>query len=131
MGSEVQGVSLSIAGNVVLALLVALVGVVVGLGALLGAATITDRPPLFLLAGLLAFCVACLLGQLLVTLKVNATRRRIRLISFCAGPALIVGAFARGPTPSSHATSSSRSARSSPTSTTSIASSAPPTVRRP
>ncbi len=56
-----------IAGYVVLALLVALVGVVAGLGALLGAATITDQPPLFLLAGFLAFCVAYLLGLLLVT----------------------------------------------------------------
>jgi hypothetical protein len=44
-------------------------GVVVGLGALLGAATITDRPPLFPLACLLAFCVTCLLGLLLATLK--------------------------------------------------------------
>jgi peptidoglycan/LPS O-acetylase OafA/YrhL len=131
MGSDVQGVSLSIAGNVVLALLVALVGVVAGLGALLGAAAITDRPPLFLLAGLLALCVACLLGLLLVPLKVNATRRRVRLISFCAGTALIVGAFARGPTPRSRATSSSRWARSSPTSTTSTASSALPTAPRP
>ena len=51
-----------IAGYVVLALLVTLVGIVAGLGALLGAATITDQPPLFLLAGFLAFCVADLLG---------------------------------------------------------------------
>ena len=83
-----------IAGYVVLALLVTLVGIVAGLGALLGAATITDQPPLFLLAGFLAFCVADLLGLLLVTRKVNTTRRRVRLISFCAGPTLAVGAFA-------------------------------------
>ena len=84
-----------ITGYVVLALLVALVGVVAGLGALLGTATITDRPPLFLLAGFLAFCVAYLLGLLLVTRKANTTRRRrVRLISFCAGTALVVGPFA-------------------------------------
>lgn len=83
-----------IAGYVVLALLVTLVGIVAGLGALLGAAIITDQPPLFLLAGFLAFCIAGLLGLLLVTRKVNTTRRRVRLISFCAGPTLAVGAFA-------------------------------------
>jgi hypothetical protein len=83
-----------IAGYVILALLGALVGVLAGLGALLGAATITDQPPLFLLAGFLAFCVAHLIGLLLVTRKVNITRRRVRLISFCAGSALVVGAFA-------------------------------------
>src|SRR5215203_3410939 len=44
--------------RVILALLAALLGVAARLGALIGAATITDRPPLFLLAGLLAFCVA-------------------------------------------------------------------------
>ena len=42
-------------GRVILAFLAALLGVVAGLSALIGAATITERPPLFLLAGLLAF----------------------------------------------------------------------------
>jgi hypothetical protein len=54
-------------GRVILALLAALLGVVAGRGALIGAATITDRPPLFLLAGLLAFCVAYSLSLLLAT----------------------------------------------------------------
>jgi hypothetical protein len=40
-------------GRVILALLAVLLGVVAGLGALIGTATITERPPLFLLAGLL------------------------------------------------------------------------------
>jgi hypothetical protein len=75
-----------IAGYVVLALLVTLVGIVAGLGALLGAATITDQPPLFLLAGFLAFCVADLLGLLLVTRKVNTTRRRVRLSPSAPAP---------------------------------------------
>ena len=75
-----------IAGYVVLALLVTLVGIVAGLGALLGAATITDQPPLFLLAGFLAFCVADLLGLLLVTRKVNTTRRRVQLSPSAPAP---------------------------------------------
>lgn len=54
-------------GRVILAFLAALLGVVAGLSALIGAATITERPPLFLLAGLLAFCVAYSLGLLLAT----------------------------------------------------------------
>jgi hypothetical protein len=58
---------LAMTGHVILALLAALLGVVAGLGALIGAATITDRPPQFLLAGLLAFCVAYSLGLLLAT----------------------------------------------------------------
>jgi len=84
----------ALTGRVVLALLAALLGVV-GLGTLLGAATITDRPPLFLLAGLLAFCVAYSLGLLLATRGVSSLRkRRVRVALFCTGTALIVGAFA-------------------------------------
>jgi len=59
-------------GRGVLAMLAALLGVVAGLGALVGAATITARPPLFLLAGLLAFCVAYSLGLLLATRGVSS-----------------------------------------------------------
>jgi proline iminopeptidase len=81
--------------SVVLALLAALLGVVVGLGALLGAATITDRPPLFLLAGLLAFCAAYSLGLLLATRGISPSRkRRARAVLFCAGTAVVVGLFA-------------------------------------
>jgi len=63
-------------GRVILALLAALLGVVAGLGALIGAATITDRPLLFLLAGLLAFCVAYSLGLLLATRESRKPRGR-------------------------------------------------------
>jgi proline iminopeptidase len=81
--------------SVVLALLAALLGVVVGLGALLGAATITDRPPLFLLAGLFAFCAAYSLGLLLATRGISPSRkRRARAVLFCAGTAVVVGLFA-------------------------------------
>jgi len=75
--------------------LAALFGVASGLGALLGAATGTARPPLFLLAGLAAFCAVYLLGLLLVTRKVEADRRRhARAVLFCTGTALVVGLFA-------------------------------------
>jgi hypothetical protein len=81
--------------RVILALLAALLGIVAGLGALIGTATITDRPPLFLLAGLLAFCVAYSLGLLLATRGVSSLRkRRVRVALFCTGTALIVGVFA-------------------------------------
>jgi proline iminopeptidase len=81
-------------GRVVLTLLAALLGVVAGLGALLGLAMITDLPPLFLLAGLLAFCAAYLLGLLLATRKVGPDRRRVRAALFCAGTAMVIGLFA-------------------------------------
>jgi hypothetical protein len=42
--------------------LAALLGIAAGLGALIGAAAKTDRPPLFLLAGLLTFCVTYFFG---------------------------------------------------------------------
>jgi proline iminopeptidase len=81
--------------RVVLALLAALFGAAAGTGALLGAATVTDRPLLFLLAGLAAFCAAYLLGLMLTTLRVGPDRRRrVRAVWFCAGTALVAGAFA-------------------------------------
>ena len=81
-------------GRVVLALLAALFGVA-STGAFLGAATVTDRLPLFLLAGLAAFCAAYLLGLLLVTRRAGPDqRRRVPAVWFCAGTALVAGAFA-------------------------------------
>src|SRR5829696_3397821 len=81
-------------GRVILAMLAALLGVVAGLGALIGTATITERSPLFLLAGLLAFCVVYSLGLLLTTRGVSSLRkRRVRVALFCTGTALIVGVF--------------------------------------
>ena len=46
----------------VLVVLALLLGVAAGLSALIGAAAITDRPPLFLLVGLVIFCLVYLLG---------------------------------------------------------------------
>jgi proline iminopeptidase len=81
-------------GRVILALLAALLGVVAGLGALFGAATITEWPPLFLLAGILAFCVAYSFGLLLATRGVlPLRRRRVRVALFCTGTVLIIGVF--------------------------------------
>lgn len=81
--------------RVILASLAALFGAVAGTGALLGAATVTDRPLLFLLAGLAAFCAAYLLGLMLATRRVGPDRRRrVRAVWFCAGTALVAGAFA-------------------------------------
>ena len=81
-------------GRVILALLAALLGVVAGLGALFGAATITEWPPLFLLAGILAFCVAYSFGLLLATRGVSSLRkRRVRVASFFTGTVLIIGVF--------------------------------------
>jgi proline iminopeptidase len=83
------------ARRVVFVVLAALLAAVGGIGALLGAATITDRPPLFLLAGLLAFCVAYSLGLLLATRGISPSRkRRARAVLFCGGTAVVVGAFA-------------------------------------
>jgi proline iminopeptidase len=82
-------------GRAALALPSALIGVTAGLGALLGTATITNRPPLFILAGLLAFCATYLLGLVLATRRIASSRKRcVRAALFCAGTALIVGAFA-------------------------------------
>ena len=53
-----------------------LFGGAAGLEALLGAATDTDRPPLFLLAGLFAFCAVYLLGLMFATRKIPPSRRR-------------------------------------------------------
>ncbi len=82
-------------GRVILSMLAVLLGVAAGLGALIGAATITDRPPLFLLAGLLAFGVAYSLGLLLAMRGVSSLRKqRVRVVVFCTGTALIAGVFA-------------------------------------
>jgi proline iminopeptidase len=83
-----------VTGPVVFVVLAALLGVAAGLGALLGAAKVTDRPPLFLLAGLLAFCVAYLLGLLASRGVSSLRKRRVRVALFCTGTALIVGLFA-------------------------------------
>jgi proline iminopeptidase len=86
--------ALAATGRVVLALLAALLGVAAGTGVLLGAATVTAQPPLFLLACLVAFCATYLLGLLLATRKVGPDRRRVRAVLFCAGTAVCVVAFA-------------------------------------
>lgn len=87
--------ALAVTGRVLLVLLAALFGVASGIGALLGAATVTARPPLFLLAGLLAFCAAYLLGLLLATRRISPSRkRRFRAVLFCAGTAVVVATFA-------------------------------------
>jgi proline iminopeptidase len=76
---------------VVLALLLA---VAAGLAGLIGVAAITERPPMFLLAGLAAFCVVYLLALLLAAPGFETSRRaRVRLFSFVAGTAAVVGAF--------------------------------------
>jgi proline iminopeptidase len=82
-------------GRILLILLAVLLGVAAGVGTLLGAATLTSRPPLFLLAGLAGFCVVYLLGLLFATRRVGADRRRrVRWVSFLVGVALVVGLFA-------------------------------------
>jgi proline iminopeptidase len=82
-------------GRIIVVVLAVLFGVATGLGALLGVAAVTDRPQLFVLAGLLAFCAAYFFGLLLATRKVNASRRlRVRTLLFCAGTAVVAGFFA-------------------------------------
>jgi proline iminopeptidase len=81
-------------GRIVLVVLAVLLGAAAGLGALLGAAALTSRPPLYLLAGLAGFCAVYLLGLLFATHKVGRDRRRrVREVSFFAGTALGVGLF--------------------------------------
>lgn len=85
----------SVTGSVVLALLAGLLGLVAGFGALLGMATITDLPALFVLAGLFAFCVVYLLGLLSVTRGgAPPAGRRARLVYSCVGAAVVAGIFA-------------------------------------
>src|SRR3712207_2577164 len=87
--------ALAVMIRAVLVLVAALVGASAGLGALLGAATITARPPLLLLASLLAFCAVYLLGLLLATRGIaTSRRRRARAVLFCAGTVAVVGLFA-------------------------------------
>jgi proline iminopeptidase len=81
--------------RVFLVVLAALVGVVAGLTALIGAAVITDRQPLFLLVGLFAFCVAYSLGLLLATHWISSFRKwRVRAGLLFAGTAVVAGTFA-------------------------------------
>ena len=80
--------------RVVLVLLAALFGAVVGTVALLGTATITAWPPLFLLAGLAAFCAAHLSVLLLATRGVSSLRKRhVHAILICAGTVAVVCLF--------------------------------------
>ena len=71
-----------------------LLGVVAGLGALLGAAMVTDRASLFLLAGLAAFGATYIFGLLATCGISSRSKRHARVVSFCVGTALVVGAFA-------------------------------------
>ena len=81
--------------QIVLVLLTLLLGVAAGLSALIGAAAITDRPPLFVLAGLAAFCLVYLLALVLATRGIApASRRRVRTFVFIAGAGAVAGAFA-------------------------------------
>jgi proline iminopeptidase len=94
--TEDAGVSApSLIRLVVFVVLAALLATAAGVGALIGAAASTDRPPLFLLAGLLAYCAVYALGLLLATRGIAPTRRQCsRAVLFCAGTAVVVGAFA-------------------------------------
>jgi pimeloyl-ACP methyl ester carboxylesterase len=75
-------------GRIVLVVLAVLLGVSAGLGTLLGAAALTNRPPLFLLAGLAGFCAFYLLVLLFATHKVGQNRRRrVRELSI---PTLVI-----------------------------------------
>ncbi|QYJ15540.1 2-succinyl-6-hydroxy-2, 4-cyclohexadiene-1-carboxylate synthase [Rubrobacter xylanophilus DSM 9941] len=82
-------------GRIARVVLAALSGILAGIVALLAVATITARPPLFLLAGLLAFCAFYLSGLLLATRKVEPDRRRrVRALLFWGGTAAFLGFFA-------------------------------------
>ncbi len=79
--------------DALLSLLVVLIGVAVGLIALLAAATATAVPALFLLAGLAACGAMTVLGLLIVTRGVpDDRRRRVRAIGAVSALA-VVGAF--------------------------------------
>ncbi len=77
--------------DALLSLLVVLVGVVVGLFALLAAATATAAPTLFLLAGLAACGATTVLGLLIVTRGVTADRRRRRRRVVAVSALVVVG----------------------------------------
>jgi proline iminopeptidase len=80
--------------HIVLVLLTLLLAVAAGLSALIGTAPITDRPSLFLLSGLVAFCLVYLLGLMLITRGIDPLRRRrVRASVFCAGVAVVVAVF--------------------------------------
>jgi len=86
---------MGVVGRLVLVLLAALVAVVAGLAALVGAAVLTAQPSLFLLAGLVAFAVTFWLGLLPATRWIPpGRRRRGRAVLFGAVGAAVVVAFA-------------------------------------
>jgi proline iminopeptidase len=80
--------------RILLVMLGLLSGVVAGLAALISVAGITDRIPVFLLAGFAAFCLVYLLALVLVTRGIApSSRRRVRAFVFLAGAVAVVGAF--------------------------------------
>ena len=80
--------------RLILVVLALLLAVAAGLAGLIGVAAITERPPLFLLAGLAAFCVVYLLAVAVIWRK-NAPSSRwgMRALAFVAGTAVVVVAF--------------------------------------
>jgi proline iminopeptidase len=81
--------------RILLVILALLLGVAAGLAALIGVAAITDRPPLFLMAGLAAFVGVYLIALLPATRALTPSRRsRVRVIVFGAGTSAVVGLFA-------------------------------------
>jgi len=84
----------SLTRRIILVVLGLLLAVAAGLGGLIGMAAITDRPPVFLLAGLVTFCLVYLLALLLIARGLKPSRRaRVRLFSFVAGTAAVASAF--------------------------------------
>lgn len=70
--------------------LATLLAAVIGLLMLIGTASFTDRPALFLFAGISAFCLVNSLGLLLVTRRFNAGRRTyVRAVYFVASTTLV------------------------------------------
>ncbi len=91
MTSDSRGIT----GLVLLTILAALLASGAGAAAILGVAALTASPALFLLAGLLTFCLVFALLVLLVTRRrPRGDRRRLRLLLFAAGAAVVVVLFA-------------------------------------
>lgn len=101
---------MSMIGRILLATLAVLLGVAVAVAAILGVATATAHPALFLLAGLVAFALVALSGGSLAIIGLAPPRRRVwggRIAGIVAVVAVIVGAAlllplsppARGATP--------------------------------
>lgn len=73
----------------------AILGLVIGITALLGTAVVTDRPALFLSIGFVAFCAVYSLGLVLTTRQMLSARRaRFRATSFALGTVVVTVAFA-------------------------------------